>query len=150
MSKSADAETEQGEDASGWLLPRDVLVFQFKLLLDGLRDVLLSPASIVAVLAGYLVSPENPRRYFDRLMGLGLKSDHFINLFSAKPGQHVGAAGVEEDEVHVSKHSTDRYVEQLEQLLLAEYERGGLVTDMKDGTEQLIRRLRRRKEPGRK
>ena len=43
------------------LLLQDVLVFQFKLALDDLRDVFLSPISLVVVLLGVLTSRSDPR-----------------------------------------------------------------------------------------
>jgi hypothetical protein len=47
-------------------LLRQVLVFQFKLAMDGIRDVLLSPISVIAALAGILTSHTDPSRYFRR------------------------------------------------------------------------------------
>ncbi|MCB1693130.1 MAG: hypothetical protein KDI19_10210, partial [Pseudomonadales bacterium] len=65
-------EGEPGEEAPAnhWHLLRDVLAFQVKLALDGIRDLLLSPLSIIAVLAGVIASPRKPDRYFRRLMHL--------------------------------------------------------------------------------
>ena len=55
--------------------------FQLRLLLDGLRDVALSPLSVLASIAGLLVGGDRPARYFDRLLGLGRRSEEWINLF---------------------------------------------------------------------
>lgn len=59
----------------------NVLVFQFKLLMDGVRDLLLVPASLVSVLFGIAAGGDQPDRYFKRLLKLGRRSDRFINLF---------------------------------------------------------------------
>ena len=59
----------------------DVFVFQFKLSLDGIRDLVLIPISLGAALLGLLLGGDEPRRYFDRLLKLGRRSDRFINLF---------------------------------------------------------------------
>lgn len=67
-----------------WLLVRDVVVFQTKLFLDGLRDLVLSPMSLIAALAGLVSRGDNPRRHYDEVMRAGRKSERWINLF----GQH--------------------------------------------------------------
>lgn len=59
----------------------DVLVFQFKLVADGLRDVLLSPVSIVAAILGVVAGGDDPYRYFRSLLRLGHKSEAWLNLF---------------------------------------------------------------------
>jgi hypothetical protein len=59
----------------------DVTLFQFKLAADGLRDLLLSPVSIVAGIMGLLAGGEDPHRYFRRLLRLGRRSEIWINLF---------------------------------------------------------------------
>lgn len=63
-------------------LLRDLLVFQGKLFVDGFRDLLLSPASLLLGLAD-LVAPSAPGPRFYRLLELGRRSDHWINLFGA-------------------------------------------------------------------
>ncbi len=59
----------------------DVLVFQFKLAFDGLRDLLLSPLSIIAAVMGLLAGGDDPYRYFRRLLRFGRRSELWINLF---------------------------------------------------------------------
>ena len=71
------------EQPSRTRLVRDLIVFQFKLALDGLRDVLLSPVSLGAALLGILTSRDDPGKYFRRLMELGRASDRWINLFNS-------------------------------------------------------------------
>ncbi|MEJ6704557.1 MAG: hypothetical protein QNL15_10205 [Pseudomonadales bacterium] len=66
-----------------WQVLRDTVAFQFKLLMDGARDVLLSPISIGAAILGLIFSPDNPGIYFNRLMKFGRKTDAWINLFGA-------------------------------------------------------------------
>ena len=64
----------------------DVIVFQFKLAADGLRDLLLSPLSIIAAVMGLVAGGDDPRQYFRRLLRLGRRSEVWINLF----GRHRG------------------------------------------------------------
>ena len=65
-------------------LVRESLLFQLKLIADGLRDFMLVPVSLVATLVGLLRSGENPEVEFNRVIEMGKKSEQWINLF----GQH--------------------------------------------------------------
>ena len=64
-----------------WPLIRQAIVFQFKLGLDALRDILLSPVSIVLVVIDTVMANQYRQSYFLGLMRLGKQSDHWINLF---------------------------------------------------------------------
>jgi hypothetical protein len=59
----------------------DVLVFQLKLLVDGLLDLLLSPASIVAAIAGLIAGGDRPDRYFRKVQRFGWRTERWLNLF---------------------------------------------------------------------
>ena len=58
-----------------------VIVFQFKLALDGLRDVVLSPVSIISGLLGLIEGGSDPARYFRRVIRWGRSTERWINLF---------------------------------------------------------------------
>ena len=80
-----------------WPLIRQAIVFQLKLGLDALRDVLMSPVSIVLLVTDIVMGNNHQQSYFIRLMRLGKKSDHWINLFGvdlhkAKPENNKVAA----------------------------------------------------------
>lgn len=62
-------------------LIRHAIVFQLKLGLDALRDILMSPISIILVVTDIILANNSQRSYFLKLMKLGRKSDHWINLF---------------------------------------------------------------------
>jgi len=64
----------------------DLVVFQFKLALDGLRDLLLSPVAIVAAIAGLIAGGDRPDRYFREVLRFGLKTERWINLFGEYDG----------------------------------------------------------------
>ena len=63
----------------------DVILFQFKLAADGLRDILLSPISIVSAIVGMLAGGDEPDRYFKKVLKLGRRSEHWLNLFGHHP-----------------------------------------------------------------
>jgi len=74
--------------ASRLQLVWDVLIFQFKLAFDGLRDLLLSPLSIMAGILGLFFGGDRPDRYFQRVLRFGRKTEVWINLFGnrSRPG----------------------------------------------------------------
>ena len=80
MSSKQEQQTDSTEHSRAHLL-WDVLVFQFKLAADGLRDLLLSPLSILSAIAGLVAGGEDPHQYFRRLIALGRRSEAWINLF---------------------------------------------------------------------
>lgn len=64
-------------------LARDVVFFQLKLLLDTLRDLILSPVSLGAALLDFLLSKHQSPRYFHAVLRLGERSEEWIDLWSA-------------------------------------------------------------------
>lgn len=59
----------------------DVVLLQFKLGFDGLRDLVLIPLSIAAGFLGLIAGGDDPHQYFRRVMRFGLRSEAWINLF---------------------------------------------------------------------
>ena len=134
-----DPQEQLQKPPNHWQLIRDVAVFQLKLALDGVRDVVLLPVSLAAAVLGLLFSADNPGKYFNRLLDLGRKSDVWINLFGAS----------EHYQSEQAPPSSDAYVQKLEEMLINEYKRGGVVKNLKDHTDQLVQRIQTelRQEP---
>lgn len=85
-----EAQTAAGEDIPADSVSRFRLVlalarFQIKLLIDGLRDLVLSPIALVAVLVGIASPGDQPDRLFRRLLLWGRRSESWINLFGYRP-----------------------------------------------------------------
>lgn len=59
------------------------LIFQLKLGLDALRDIILSPIAIIALIIDLILSLEGKNSLFNQLMHFGRLSDQWINLFNA-------------------------------------------------------------------
>jgi hypothetical protein len=115
-----------------WQVFRDLLAFQFKLVLDAGRDLLLSPLSVIAVIAGLLSRQDNPGKHFYDLLRIGHKSDHWINLF-----------GTSDSDAEDPLVSSDTYVKKVEDLIINEVQKGGVVKNMKDKTDGLIEKIRK-------
>ena len=82
---------------------RHLLIFQVKLGADALRDLLMSPVSVLVFVVDVIRKPTLEDSLYLRLMLLGRKSDRAINLF---------------DEHKDAGHFTvDQAVEELEELV---------------------------------
>jgi len=62
-------------------LIRNTVVFQLKLMADGLRDLLLLPISLIAAVIGLLRGGDEPEREFNQVIDVGRDSEQWINLF---------------------------------------------------------------------
>lgn len=66
-----------------WIILRDLLIFQVKLVLDGAKDIVLSPLSLAAAGLDVLFPGERPGRRFYAVMRMGEKYDRWLSLFAA-------------------------------------------------------------------
>ena len=63
-------------------LARDIVVLQAKLLVDGLRDLILVPTSLILRIVSLVAyNDKQPGAEFYRLLHAGKQSEHWINLF---------------------------------------------------------------------
>lgn len=96
-------------------LVRHAVIFQLKLVADGLRDLLLVPIALLATVIGFLRGGDDPGREFCKVIDLGLASEAWINLF----GQHESS---DEDR---SVASIDALFERVEETLKQHYQASG-------------------------
>ncbi len=73
---------------------RDLLIFQFKLWLDGVKDVVLSPLSVVAGGLDLLFGPRPTGYRFYRVLRFGERFDLWLNLYGAAEGAERSAEGL--------------------------------------------------------
>ncbi len=130
-------ESSQDNSTDRWTLFRDIAVLQFKLVVDGLRDLILVPISLVVGLISVAKADTGPDNEFYKLLRLGKKSERWINLF--------GAAGeVSQDEKHrvkFPKDDIDTIVGRVESLFVEEYRKGGITKQAKEGFESALSAL---------
>lgn len=69
---------------------RHLLIFQFKLGADALRDLLMSPVSILMFLLDLILRPPQEQSYHEQLMKFGRKTDRWINLFGEYSEEQTG------------------------------------------------------------
>lgn len=66
-----------------WVILRDLGIFQVKLVVDGAKDIVLAPLSLMAVALDLLFPGAQPGRRFYAVMRVGEKFDRWLSLFSA-------------------------------------------------------------------
>ena len=122
-----------------WTLIRDVAVLQLKLLVDGLRDLVLVPVSLIAGAIGLLKGGDRPGSEFYDLLKFGRRSERWINLFGAADRVHGSDAA--DDELAVE--DIDEMMTRVESFLVEEYKRGGVTAQAKDRLDQGLNSLQR-------
>ncbi len=123
-----------------WVFLRDLLVFQGKLALDGLRDLVLSPVSLVVGLLDLLLGGDPPGRRFYRLLRAGRRSEGWIDLFGA-----AARPGATDLAVRVAPQSFDGIVSRLERIVLEQYQSGGMTASAKQAIDRWLDALERRR-----
>ena len=127
-----------------WALIRDAAVLQFKLVVDGLRDLLLVPASLVAAVISLAKTRDGkPGDQFYRLVSVGKQSERWINLFGAlrNAPPHIM------DEHYFGTADIDEIVTRVESFVVDEYQRGGVTKQARDRLNEAIQRARKRRGP---
>ena len=114
--------------AGRWGLIRDALVFQGKLLLDGVMDLLLGPVSIVAAIIELIRDERRSEPLFYQVLRYGRRFDRWINLF--------GAVGEEGSRPEVD--TVDSYVAKLEEALYEQHGAGGLTRNTKEAIDRVL------------
>jgi hypothetical protein len=117
-----------------WSLIRDIAVLQVKLVVDGFRDLVLVPVSMLAGLISLVRAETGPENAFYELLRLGKRSEHWINLFGAIDRQP--AAG--RDRVSLPNEDIDSLVSRVETFVVDEYRKGGLTRQAKERLDKAI------------
>lgn len=115
-----------------WELLGGVLTFQLKLLVDALRDVVLSPLSLLAALLDLVTGTDRERLHFERVLAVGRATDRWIDLFGAEAAASAETPGL------------DRIVARVEALVVEQYERGGVTAQAKAAIDRSLDALSRR------
>lgn len=126
-----------------WTLIRDIAVLQVKLVVDGLRDLILVPASLIAgIISLSKMKDGAPGTEFYKLVGVGKQSERWINLF----GAYKNAPPEVTEENHFGDADIDDIVSRVESFVVDEYKRGGVTAQARDRMNKAMDAMRRRKE----
>ncbi len=133
MQNETQAASTDG-DPDRWTLIRDIAVLQVKLIVDGVRDLVLVPISLVAGIMSLAKSETGADSSFYDLLRLGKKSEHWINLFGAAerfPDPERNQIAFPEDDI-------DAMVSRVESFVVDEYRKGGVTQQAKERLDRAI------------
>lgn len=146
-----------------WRLFRDLLVFQVKLLVDGLKDLVFAPVALIVAMVGLVTHREDPGRLFYTLLRWGHGFDRWVNLFGTSEPRALpptGSASMRDASSATpsmpsssphpggatrSSSTVDAYVDRIEQVLADQVRRGGLTARAKDAIDEALDSLQQRR-----
>jgi len=134
-SLSVSVAQRHAESAGRWKFLRDVLVFQFKLLLDNVRDFALVPISLGAALIDLIVKGEREGALFYKVLRWGAHSEEVIDVYSAIEHHDPGDFKISPN------YTVDAVIARLEGVLVREYEKGGTAASIKTALDRTIDQL---------
>ncbi len=132
-----EPETNSGEDGQmpdRWTLIRDILVLQLKLVVDGLRDFILVPVSLIIGIVSLLKSGDSYGSQFYELLRTGRRSERWINLFGA--AERVYGPSNHDD--RFPTEDIDEMVSRVESFVVDEYRQGGVTRQAKDKLDRAL------------
>ena len=129
-----------------WVLIRDIAVFQVKLIIDGFRDLILVPISLITGVFSLLQPTDKVGESFYELIRVGKRSERWINLFGAAAHWHKPEA----EPTRFEEEDIDRMVSRVERFIVDEYQKGGVTAQAKERLDQAIDTLGRLAQRNRK
>ena len=126
--------TEEGPLPDRWTLIRDILVLQLKLVVDGLRDLILVPISLVIGIISLLKVGNATGSEFYELLRTGRRSERWINLFGA--AERVYGPSIADD--RFPAEDIDNLVSRVESFVVDEYRQGGVTRQAKDQLDRAL------------
>ena len=125
-----------------WTMLRDLGVLQVKLVVDGLRDIVLVPLSLLAGVISIASSKDGrPGPQFYHLLAWGKQSEVWINLFGAVKNS---PEKIEQPKPFGDK-DIDDIVGRLESFVVDEVKRGGVTTQAKERLDKILDAVQRKK-----
>jgi len=136
-----DMTPTEPDHSARWTLIRDTAVLQVKLIIDGLRDFLLVPASLIAAIVSLAKTRDGkPGPQFYQLLALGKQSERSINLFGALDHAPQELA----DQSHLGDLNIDELVVRVESFVVDEFKRGGMTKQAKEQIDKALDAIQRR------
>ena len=121
-----------------WAVLGDLLSFQGKLIVDGLKDIVLAPTALLLVLVGLLRSPDNPGRYFYRMMRLGRDFDRWVDLFGADDTKRLSGPSTESQWQGDKPSGLDDVIDRLQQAVITQQKQGGLTEKARQAVDRAL------------
>jgi hypothetical protein len=131
---------EENSPPALWVLIRDIAVLQVKLIVDGLRDLVLVPTSLIlGIVSVAKMRNGEPGSEFYKLVSIGRQSEQWINLFGAienAPPDIMETAPFGNGDI-------DELVSRVETFVVEEYKRGGVTAQAKGRIDQALAAMQR-------
>jgi hypothetical protein len=128
-------------ESERWTMLRDLGVLQIKLIVDGLRDLVLVPLSLVTGVISIASSKDGrPGPQFYHLLAWGKQSEVWINLFGAVKNSPEEI----EQPQPFGDQDIDDIVGRLESFVVDEVKRGGVTTQAKDRLDKILDAVQRK------
>lgn len=133
-----DAAKPSADSAARNRLLRDAVVFQGKLILDGLRDVVLFPAALIAAGIDFFKKDEPVGKRFYDVLHFGQQTEDWIDLFEAV--ERAPETGTPRPTIDAP--SLDDFIDDFERKLKAEYEKGDITASAREAVDRAIDAVR--------
>ena len=98
-----DADNMTSKAGRFWPQLRKLLIFQLKLYIDAIRDIIFSVLSLGAFILDVLQQDHGPDSSFEKILQLGRRTNHGINLFNQF-----------DHEAHEGKNTVDDLIKDVE------------------------------------
>jgi hypothetical protein len=118
-----------------WRFIRDVAVFQVKMLLDNVRDLVLMPVALAAALVDLLMRGEREGARFYKVLRWGWHSEKVIDVYSAIEHEPPGDFEIGRN------YTVDGVISRLENVVAREVEKGGTAASIKSAMDRAIDQL---------
>jgi hypothetical protein len=115
-----------------WKFLRDVVVFQLKMFLDNVRDLVLMPVALVAALIDLVLRGEREGTLFYKVLRWGWHSEKVIDVYSAIEDHPPGTFEIRKD------YTVDGVIAKLESVVTREVEKGGTAASIKGAMDRAI------------
>ncbi|MDH3362572.1 MAG: hypothetical protein OEM50_06920 [Gammaproteobacteria bacterium] len=134
----------KNDPSDRWTLVRDIAVLQVKLIVDGLRDLILVPASLIAGIISLASGKDGrPGDQFYQLLGMGKQSERWINLFGALQNAPPEVGYFQE----FPEADIDALVGRLETFVVDEHRKGGITAQAKARLDKVLHAIGRGRGP---
>ena len=101
----------------GRMVFRDFLVFQLKLALDGIMDLVSINLSVIAVIVDLITKRQGESRLFYRVVRLSERFEHWLDLHRVKGQERLGPGSDRTTETPIGRvPGADQLIEELEEL----------------------------------
>jgi len=121
-----------------WSLIKDTIIFQLKLGMDALRDLLLSPISIVCLIIDLIKGHSQEQSYFHRLMAFGHQTDKWLNLFGSN---NTTKNSKEFFKKKNADPNVDQIFDKIETLLKDQHNKGGVTASAKASIDRYLDKI---------